>query len=222
MFYFVHVLNKFLTFLDQMRRDNIIFCFTNSRSTFYLPGNTSSLLKKMLNDLPVDCSPELSKKNMFCFDSESFRYLAVNKTQKNIEFGEDQKIEFGTSWNKSVIESIRLIKLIKSCPKYQMNVWHSIKHAQIIITSLVRPIIETIRNAVRNLILWQAKWLDVIELNAKPISQPSYLCAACHFEIRQIKDFPFIKHSIHRYRKSGECDNCQCHYIINIFLSFMK
>jgi hypothetical protein len=93
-----------------------------------------------------------------------------------------------------------------------MNIWHSIKHAQIIITSLVRPMLETIRNALRNLLLWQGHKRYIIELNAEPIAQSSYLCATCPYEIKKIKDFPIIKHSIHKYRKPGECDECQCNY----------
>jgi hypothetical protein len=167
----------------------------------------------MLNDLPADHVPQLGKMNMFCFDSESFRYLAAIKTSLNIQFNEDQKVQFGMSWKKSVAESIRLINVIKSCPEYRMNTWHSIKHAQIMITSLIRPMMETTRSVFRNLLLWQGDKRYTIELYAQSVAQSSYLCTACPYRTTQIKDFPIIKYSIHHYRKSGECDKCQCKHI---------
>jgi hypothetical protein len=204
---------QIFNFLGPNARDNIIFCFTSSRSTFFFPGNTAPLLKKMLNELPADHTPQLSKANMFCFDSESFQYLAAIKSQVNIQFNDDQKADFITCWNKSVAESIRFINLIKSCPHYRMNKWHSIKHAQIIITSLIRPILETIRNILRNQILSDEENKHYsIEIQTQSISRPSYLCTICPFQTIQIDIFPIVDHSVHQYRKIDACDQCRCEY----------
>jgi hypothetical protein len=204
-------LEQIFNFLGPNARDNIIFCFTSSRSTFYLPGNTAPLLKKMLNELPADYTPQLSKGNMFYFDNKSFRYLAAIKSQANIQFKDGQKTDFNVSWNKSVVESIRLINLIKSRPHYQMNTWHSIKHAQIIIISLIRPIFETIRNLLRNRILSDTENKQYsIEFQAESVSRSSYLCIACPFKTIHTNIFPIVDHFVHEYRKADECDKCQC------------
>jgi hypothetical protein len=207
-------LEQIFNFLGPNARDNIVFCFTNSRSTFFQPGNTASLLKRMLNDLPFDHTPQLGKTNMFCFDSESFRYLAAIKSSMNIQFQDEQKVEFHMSWNKSVDESIRLMNLIKSRSHYQMNTWHSIKHAQILITSLIRPILEAIRNILRNQILHNSENKQYsIELQAESLSQPSYLCTTCSFKIRQSDILPMVNHSVHQYRTvDGLCEQCPCQY----------
>lgn len=203
-------LEQIFNFLGPNAHDNIIFCFTSSRSTFFLPGNTGPLLKKMLNDFPEDHAPQLSKENLFYFDSESFRYLATIKSQVNVSFNDDQKTIFITTWDKSVSESIRWLDSIKSRPNYQMNTWHSIKHAQIIITSLIRPILETIRHILRNKILSNTNnKQDSIEFQVESVSLPSYLCTTYPFKTIEINTFPMVDHSSYQY---GKGDECQCEY----------
>jgi GTPase SAR1 family protein len=90
--------------------NNIIFCFTNSRSTFYTPGNTAPLLRKVLASLPMTDVP-FKKDNTFCFDSESFRYLVA--IQNKIRFDHHQKKEYETSWTNSVTEVNRLVRYIR-------------------------------------------------------------------------------------------------------------
>jgi len=150
---------------------------------------------------------------MFYFDSESFQYLAAIKSQVNIEFKDDQKADFIMCWNKSVVESIRFINLIKSCPHYRMNTCHSIKHAQIMIISLIRPILETIRNILRNQILSQEENKQYsIEIQTQSISRPSYLCTICPFQTIRINIFPIVDHSVHQYQRTDECEQCRCEY----------
>ena len=47
------------------------------------------------------------KKNSFCFDSESFRYLIALK--QGISFDDAERSEYETSWIKSVNECNRLL-----------------------------------------------------------------------------------------------------------------
>ncbi|CAF3887874.1 unnamed protein product, partial [Rotaria sordida] len=81
--FFRSCVKQLLTYLTPDGYGNIIFCFTNSRSTFYAPGNTGSLLKKMLKKDEFNGIP-FEKKNTFCVDSETFRYLAARRC--NVEF----------------------------------------------------------------------------------------------------------------------------------------
>ena len=85
---------------------NVMFCFTNARSTFYAPGNTAPLLKKMLSTVESG-SVELKKENAFCFDNESFRYLMA--IQNGVEFSKEEEGDYEKSWITSVKESNRLI-----------------------------------------------------------------------------------------------------------------
>ncbi|CAF4973748.1 unnamed protein product, partial [Rotaria sp. Silwood1] len=52
-YFFVTCLNQLLDFLGSTARENIIFCFTNARSTFYTPGDTVPLLKSILKSLKI-------------------------------------------------------------------------------------------------------------------------------------------------------------------------
>ena len=63
---------ELLTHLHKSLVSNIMFAFTNSRGTFYRPGDTLPALKKFLNENQI--SIDVSKENYFCFDNEAFRY----------------------------------------------------------------------------------------------------------------------------------------------------
>jgi GTP-binding protein EngB required for normal cell division len=109
--FFRSCLTQLFSLLGPTIADNIIFCFTNSRSTFYTPGNTAPLLKQMLASLSMDKVP-FKKENTFCFDSESFRYLVAR--QNHIPFTDDDKQEYKMSWINSVTEVNRFIRYIRN------------------------------------------------------------------------------------------------------------
>ena len=78
---------ELLRHLHKSLQSNIIFAFTNSRGTFYQPGDTLPVLKELLekNNLKIDVSPS----NYFCFDNEAFRYLSfqgLNFIPENTDF----------------------------------------------------------------------------------------------------------------------------------------
>ncbi|CAF4835070.1 unnamed protein product [Rotaria sp. Silwood1] len=107
--FFRTCITQLFSLLDRNAFNNIIFCFTNSRSTFYTPGDTAPALKQMLISLSIGDVP-FKKDNTFCFDSESFRYLVA--LQNGIPFNDDEKHEYEISWSMSVNESNRLIGYI--------------------------------------------------------------------------------------------------------------
>ena len=55
--YFIQLID----YLGESIRDRIMFCFTNSRVTFYTPGDTGPLVKQLLKSLPVQDVPFLKK-----------------------------------------------------------------------------------------------------------------------------------------------------------------
>ena len=97
-------------------RQNIVFCFTNARSTLYMPGSTVLLLEELLQRLPGD-RVWFNHTNTFCFDSESFRFLAASK--QGVKFSEQQDREYQQSWIRSAAETERFsryIQSLKTCP----------------------------------------------------------------------------------------------------------
>ena len=67
---------ELLTHLHKSLVTNIIFAFTNSRRTFYRPGDNLPVLKQLLKEKKIDIT--LSPKTYFCFDNEAFRYYLIS------------------------------------------------------------------------------------------------------------------------------------------------
>ncbi|CAF1280147.1 unnamed protein product [Adineta steineri] len=89
----------------------------------------------------------------------------------------------------SVEESIRMLIYIQSHLLYLMNKYRSIKHAQMMIFLLVKPILEIVRNIIRNLTLEDVQHIEyTIEMEVKPLSCASSLCAAATYDLTKFGD----------------------------------
>ena len=213
-------LMQLFSFLAPTARQNIIFCFTNSRSTFYTPGDTAPLLKATLVESSMKDIP-FQKENTFCFDSESFRYLVA--LRNDITFTEDDQREYGVSWSTSMKESHRLINYIeKNRLMYNLNNgWQSIKHAQLQISQLIRPLLEAIRNNLRNIILYERNSKnEFIEIYSNSLQHPAAYCLSCRKDLHPIGQFWVVSDDPHEMQTS--CSSCTCtadqhvsiHYIL--------
>ena len=200
-------LTQLVYFLGENIHENIVFCFTNTRSTFYTPGDTGPLLKKMLQTLPVKNIP-FEKINTFCFDSESFRYLIAR--ENGVNFDQHQKEEYEQSWINSVTESKRFLKYVcDTLRAYPQNNWQSIEHAQARIHRIIRPILETIRNLFRNLILsTRDPSKPHIQLCFTSVSPSSTICTHCKASSMNFNGFEIFRDQLHNY--VDKCDTCQC------------
>jgi hypothetical protein len=201
-------LTQLLDLLGSDIRQKIIFCFTNARSTFYAPGDTAPLLKDILKSLSISDIP-FNKPNTFCFDNESFRYLVA--LQNSIKFDDQDKKEYEMSWSKSVDESKRLRDYIRknlsAC--YIQDEHQSIKGAQLQITHMVRPMLEAMRNILRNKLLSNRDSPSkLIELKPKVLNCPSSICLICKSDPMSIGDFWIARHVPHEIRRKS-C-SCKC------------
>jgi GTP-binding protein EngB required for normal cell division len=207
--YFQTCLTQLLDFLSPNAHQNIIFCFTNARSTFYTPGDTAPLLKNMLKSYSMSDIP-FKKENTFCFDNESFRYLVALKNR--IHFNNDEeKQEYEKSWSISLKESNRLVSYISNqlseCPLHNQR--QSIKHAQIEIIQMIRPMLETMRNILRHVVLHDMKILNKsIKLRPAAIHRPASRCNVCQGDLLQIGDFLIANHVPHEIYH--QCLLCLC------------
>ncbi|CAF4261606.1 unnamed protein product, partial [Adineta steineri] len=188
-------------------RKNIMFCFTNSRSTFYSPGNSGSLLRKMFKKLMIEDIP-FDKSNTFCFDNESFRYLVA--LENGIEFDENEENEYEQSWTNSSLECNRFIKHIceevKCCFESK---WQSIEHAQFKISEIIRPMLETTRNIYRNITLLRKNTTNrIIKLNPTILSKSLTICYQCERIPKRFSDFWILPDDLHTF--SETCHDCDC------------
>ncbi|ESU43411.1 Ankyrin repeat protein [Giardia duodenalis] len=69
---FKFCIEKLLARLPVGAKKNIVFCFTNARSTHYRPGDSYTALKELLDQRKVDV--KLSKDIMYRFDNEAVRF----------------------------------------------------------------------------------------------------------------------------------------------------
>jgi len=209
--YFSICLTQILDLLGPNAHQNIIFCFTNARANFYTPGNTASLLRAMLDSLSINDIP-FRKENTFCFDNESFRYLVA--LQNRIRFNNDEeKYEYELSWLTSLKESKRLVSYVntqlKACPLCTER--KSIKHVQIEINQMIRPILETMRNSLRHIILKDMSISNKsIKLRPIVIHRPGSRCFSCTIHPIKIGEFLVVRDVPHEiYNK---CHQCSCDY----------
>lgn len=98
---FEYSVKQLLSLLEKSATDNIIFVFTNSRSSFYKPGDTLTALQRLLQNireqLPHVDVP-LRKENTFCMDNEAFRFLMA---MKQVNYSDDEIAAFEKSWDIS-------------------------------------------------------------------------------------------------------------------------
>lgn len=99
---FEYCLKQILSHLEKSVCKNIIFIYTNSRSSLYRPGDTHPALKKVLEEIksqPPHVNIPLEKYNTFCMDNEAYRFLlaAYNK----VTFNNEEVNNFKASWDKS-------------------------------------------------------------------------------------------------------------------------
>jgi len=203
--YFRTCLMQIFSFLDPSAQKNVIFCFTNGRSTFYTPGDTAPLLKTMLKSISIK-DARFEKDNTFCFDSESFRYLVA--LRNDIAFPDTDKREYERSWLISVKESNRFVDYIDKQTTIDLtnHEWQSVKHAQFQISYMIRPLLETMRNILRNLII--SEKTQCIELQAKSV------CVSCEKNAELIGDFWILPNSMYDMQ-----NNVLAHYIIEYHLA---
>jgi predicted GTPase len=204
--FFRTCLTQLFSFLAPTARKNVIFCFTNARSTFYTPGDTSPLLKAMLADSSMSDIP-FKKDNTFCFDSESFRYLVALRNK--ITFSDDDEREYRTSWSTSVKESTRAIDYINENLTVHPieNELQSIKQVQFEISHMIRPILEAMRNILRNMILCENKLSNqFIKLNPTALHRTDVLYHSCRSNPEQVGKFWIIPNvSVETQDDSLEC-----------------
>jgi hypothetical protein len=206
--FFRSCITQILDLLGPTICENLAFCFTNARTNFYTLGDTAPLLKQMLQSLSIKDIP-FEKENTFCFDNISFRYLVA--LRDGIPFKTKDQQECGKSWSVAVKESNRLIEYIRTklilYPK--QGKWQSAKHAQFEINYMIRPILETMRNILRNIILQNTRARNKsIELNPTVIHRSASLCLSCKQVKIQIENFSIIEDCPHELQNT--CLHCPC------------
>ncbi|XP_038059627.1 uncharacterized protein LOC119730696 [Patiria miniata] len=139
-------IQELLAHLHSSAKNNIVFCFTNARATFYKPGDTLPILNKELWDKQVGI--EATPSNYFCFDNEPFRFLACVKN--GVEFSKLEIKTYAESWNASVEETKKLFKHIDSLTPHNIRNTLNMNEARRIIVAMSKPLAEVAKTIQQN------------------------------------------------------------------------
>lgn len=145
---FKFCIQELLTHLHRDAANNIVFGFTNTRGTNYAPGDSFDPLRQLLGQFE-DVNIRLHKQNVYCFDSESFRFLAAQKIHgKTIGYQQENS----ESWKYSVAEATRLVDHFKNIPPHEVTSTVNLYETRHRILALSRPM-AAIAEAIRSTIL---------------------------------------------------------------------
>lgn len=159
---------ELLTHLHKSLESNIIFAFTNSRGTFYQPGDTLPVLKELLtkHNLKIDVSPS----NYFCFDNEAFRLLACKR--KGIEFTSKKVGIYAESWDMSCETTTKLFRRVMEMKPHETKKTLSLNEARNYIIALSKPMGEAV---------------ELININLKKINVEKEKCRAYESDISSFR-----------------------------------
>lgn len=180
---FRYCVKELLKRLSKDARHNIMFVFTNARSTFYQPGDTFPALRCMLDQVRKANGVEISlaNDNIFCLDSESFRYQCILHCGVQLANTADLERDFSVSWDRSVETCRRLLTAIKSRPELDLDDIQEIQKARELIYSISTPL---------------AKIQDMVQLNINHIENTERAIKAAGSNMRKLQGL--LKTSVKR------------------------
>jgi GTP-binding protein EngB required for normal cell division len=143
--------NELLRHIHLTASENIIFIFTNARSTFFEPGATTTNIRALLNKHENDNQVKVpfTRENTFLLDNEPFRYLALRRN--GIQLNQQQTLSYSNSWDRTVKEYARLVAYIVTRPPHGVRDTLSLNEAEQLIRKLTRPIAETAKLIEQNI-----------------------------------------------------------------------
>ncbi|PWY73136.1 hypothetical protein BO94DRAFT_525086 [Aspergillus sclerotioniger CBS 115572] len=160
-------IKELLTHLHRDASQNMVFGFTNTRGSNYRPGDTFTPLKILLAEYR-DFGLGLYKHTVYCFDSESFRYLAAYKQGINL----GNRVQYTESWKQSADESQRLLNYFQTLTPHQVKSTMSLNDMRRTISQLTKPMADIMKaiNASIDLNKDQAQELSRRELSHKELT----------------------------------------------------
>ncbi|KAI1798590.1 hypothetical protein F4811DRAFT_566311 [Daldinia bambusicola] len=130
-------IKELLTHLHRDATRNMVFGFTNTRGSNYRPGDTFNPLEKLLGEYK-NFNMGLYQRTVYCFGSESFRYLAA--FTQGVDMG--IRDEYSRSWKHSAAESRRLFHYFGTLTPHQVKNTLSLNNTRRTITQLTKPMAE--------------------------------------------------------------------------------
>ncbi|KAG9067743.1 hypothetical protein KI688_011330 [Linnemannia hyalina] len=140
-------IDELLLHLHKSAADNILFTFTKTRSSFYGPGDTMTLLRTYMKELEQanGVTIQLETNTLFYFDNEAFRLYAALK-QGLLNFDPKIRETFAASWTQSVVEAQRLVKRVRDLKPHNTDETVTLDRARRLIILLAPPMTQINEN----------------------------------------------------------------------------
>jgi hypothetical protein len=133
-----------------------------------------------------------------------------------------EKYAFEKSWLRSVDESKRLRDFLsEELYPYRKNIeWQSTEAAQCQITSMIRPMLEAIRNILRNILLYDIN--SSIKLSASCIERPAMICYTYDRTLERIGEFWILSDYLHPLSNMVSIENTLKSFFFGIHLIYLS
>ncbi|KAI5917968.1 hypothetical protein F4810DRAFT_726394 [Camillea tinctor] len=185
-------IKELLTHIHRDAARNIVFGFTGTSATNYLPGESLTLLREMVRgykEVPIG----LNQNQVYCFDSESFRYLAAHK--QGVDMGERSASAASESWKHSAAEVEKLVNHFCQLTPHEASNTICLNNARIRIEKLTKPMAdvwESIQTSIKvnkdmnrkiseNKLseeeLRRVLWVKKAVTSVRPLDRPRTVCA---------------------------------------------
>ncbi|CAF1306272.1 unnamed protein product [Rotaria sp. Silwood1] len=201
-------LTYLFNFLEFDAMKNLIFCFTKTLSHTINSNELSQTVKTILKSIPVNNIP-FKDTNIFTFDSTFFRHLTI---ERHLTISDNHQNDIcKQSWLISHNGWNHLLDYVSNNlqPYFLDKGLKKREYIKLEINQLIRPIVETIRNNMRNILLWNIGHTDYsIELHPISVKHSSTLCYSCKYNYQQCGIFWIIYHYSHNY--TNKCHTCSC------------
>ena len=229
---FAFVVKEMVTHLHRSACRNIVFCFTNTRGTFYRPGDTLPALRALLSRNP-NIDIQLNSETIYCIDNEGMRYLYAVKN--GVRFIEDEKKEFAASYDKSVEVFAKWLRHVSALKPHPIMQTLSLNDARRMIVVLQRPLAEISATIQRNIAarleaeekLAEKKnkgklvsgviQFPQIVIETVALARPRIICAKCNpnGDDRTVPDCKTLKKTFFgkvaaAFGQPRLCKQCQC------------
>uniref|UniRef100_A0A914Q101 G domain-containing protein n=1 Tax=Panagrolaimus davidi TaxID=227884 RepID=A0A914Q101_9BILA len=150
---FKYCISELLANLHISAANNIAFCFTHTRSSFYRPGDTLPVLEGYIENLGnanENLKIDLTEKTIYGFDNEAFRFLCLLKNGET--FSNDERANYEKSWEKSVKETMRLFSHFeKDITPHAVRETTSLNKARQTILTAAKPLADITLNIQKNI-----------------------------------------------------------------------